>query len=81
MSNKIDYENIALSAKEISGLYKKISGCVPKEENMLLQHIAACSIHLSFFLKDVHNHQTGTDCKIDPDVKNFLDICGCKDKL
>lgn len=63
----------------ISHYSKKILSII-KEENDVLKHLAASSIHLAFFMRDINDIKCGVSKKFDDLEYLFLKNCGCKDK-
>lgn len=77
----IDYEIVAAFSMEIGDRNKKIMEYIPDEKDHLLKHLAASSLHLALFMRDILNDQTGKYKNINPELeKIFLDNCGCKEK-
>lgn len=52
-----------------------------KEKQYLLKNLAASSIHLSFFMKDLHKEITGEKIEIPKNaIDEFLESFGCKNE-
>lgn len=65
-------------ALEISELLKKISTLFPKENEYILKHLAASSIHLTMFLRDFSEITLDEKCSKDlTEEEIFLEECGC----
>ena len=82
IKNKIDKEIIELVAAvslEITDRYRLIMKLFSNENHDLLKHLAASSIHMSWFMRDLYEHVEGispSDLHSELEEK-FLDKCGC----
>lgn len=77
-----DHELVAAIVLEISDRFKLLLKFFPEETEPLLRHLAGCSLHLSFFVRDFMNHKNnrkGSEA-VDLIEQKFLDSCGCKEK-
>jgi len=79
MTDKIDYEAIAALCMEINDRVKLICNIFPVSKEHLLKHVAANSIHMALFSKDLLQHQRDNNEPESDHVKHFLKYCGCKD--
>lgn len=82
MTNKIDAEIIASLMLEISDRINLTLKMIPNNEdnNQILKHLAAASIHVALFMKDVHDFTVNKKTEIKEDyIKKFLESCGCSD--
>lgn len=76
----IEQELLISTILEISSRMRIIAEIFPKENEHILKHFAAASIHLAFFMRDIHS--IVMDKKINneeySEMENkFLDECGC----
>lgn len=78
MTNKIDYDQCAEMSVQISERIKIILENFPIANEKLLKNLAATSIHLAFFMRDIYDYKENKKTIIDKDEKKFLDDCGCK---
>lgn len=63
---------------EITDRIKLINRIFPKENEKLLKHLAAGSIHLAFFVRDVYDYLENEKTSSDENSENrFLEECGC----
>jgi hypothetical protein len=71
-------ELICTALLEISSKLKHIASLFPKENEHILKHLAASSIHLSLFARDFHDISMGKKTNLDPEsIEQFLKSCGC----
>ena len=78
----IDTKKIAHVALEINDRVKLITRIFAKDKKLepLLRNLAAASIHMAFFMRDIYDHIEGNETvKIDNEDQ-FLNECGCKDE-
>lgn len=77
----IDNELVGKILLEINERHKHLSNLFPDGNNHLLKHLAASSIHMAFFSRDLHDVITGTKTEIDKNLENkFINECGCNFK-
>lgn len=80
---KIDNATLAKLVLEITERYKKIMKLFPKDNESILKHLAASSIHMAFFMRDIHDITQGVKTNIEKGLEErFVNECGCdfKDK-
>lgn len=80
-NEKIDHELIACVVLEMTDRIKLIMKLFPKSEEKqnLLRNLAAASIHLAFFMRDIFTDSEGKEIKeLEEHEKVFLNECGCK---
>lgn len=76
--NEIDYKSLYKAAMEISDGYKNIMKIIPEENHEIIRHLAASSIHMAYFMKDIHDISTGTKTDISKELtERFFNECGC----
>ena len=76
---KIDYNKIANISLEIARLTREIIEIFPKENEPMLKHLAASSIHMAFFARDLLEIKNGEKIGINRSLEqDFLNSCGCK---
>lgn len=77
MNNEKDINADAIGrlAVEIGDRFKLINCCL-RGHNELLRHVAAASIHMAMFMRDVYNKIDGNITNVELD-KRFLSDCGC----
>ena len=78
--SEIDYEMMSVLSVEISDRFRLIVKFMPEEHEKLLKNIAASSLHLAIFSKELYEHQSGEELPGVESIKEFLDNCGCNDK-
>ncbi len=82
MNDKIDAESIGRIAIEISDRYRQIIAIFPKSNEVVLKNLAASSIHMGLFMKDLYEVLEGEKMNVDKSLEaTFLEKCGCKDFL
>jgi hypothetical protein len=75
---EIDSELLCKLVLEIGEIHKKIVKIFPEENEEILKHLAASSIHMVFFMRDFHDVLKGTKTNGDKDLETkFLKDCGC----
>lgn len=63
---------------EITERYKLILELFPKENEHILRHLAASSIHMAFFMRDLAEISTGESMGVSKEEENkFINTCGC----
>lgn len=62
---------------EINTRYKKIVDLFPPENEEILKHLAASSIHLTFFMNDYYEISQGEKGIGENFKEEFLKMCGC----
>jgi hypothetical protein len=74
----IDHEVIAALIREITHRIELMTKFIPKEKEPLVKQLAAASIHLAFFAKDLYADLRGEKIDIDKELEEkFLNECGC----
>jgi hypothetical protein len=48
-----------------------------KEDQKIINHLAAASIHIACFMKDIRNHLNEEQLPDPRNMKQFLENCGC----
>ncbi len=83
--SKLDIELISAITLEITDRYKLLLKLIPKElgEERFLRHLAASSIHMAMFTRDLRFYVEGKEMYIDKSEDKFLAECGCdmKEKI
>ncbi len=75
------FEEVNTIAMDIAGKFRKILELFPKENEHILKHLAASSIHMAMFMRDLHDISIGDKSPRNEQIENkFLNDCGCKDK-
>lgn len=75
---KMIMENIGVHLLKIGELYRKITASFPAGNESLLKHLAASSIHLTLFSRDLAEILIGHKFpKEEETEKEFLQECGC----
>lgn len=78
MKEEIDYECLASLVLEIGDRVKLISSTlIPKDKELVIQHLAAASIHLALFMQDVYTDKEGKENINHSYMQEFLKKCGC----
>lgn len=80
MLDEKELNEIATFSIEIQNRIKFISDMFPisVENKEILKHLAASSIHLTFFVRDLFDMVSGTTSQKDEELeKQFLEKCGC----
>lgn len=80
MSEKIDFVKVTRMCTEILDQVKSVALMFPKDKEFLLKHMAAVSIHLAFFSRDLVNHVEEGLLPLADGEEEFLNKCGCKDE-
>ena len=80
MTEKIDYEAIAALCMGINDRVELVCDIFPDKLEHILKHIAASSIHMALFSKDLLKHQRDNNEPESEHVKYFLKHCGCKNE-
>jgi hypothetical protein len=76
--NEIDL--IAEIVLSISKKHEEIIKILPKANDQVFKHLAASSIHLAIFMKDLKEMTDGKKFDLIDGLENkFLDECGCND--
>lgn len=74
----IDLELIGNACLKIGTLHRTIMEAFPKENESLLKHLAASSIHLAMFTQDLASIVHGHKIEINKELTDkFLKECGC----
>ncbi len=82
---KDEVEMISCIVLEMSDRCKVILNLFPKDKKKekLLRHLAAASVHLLYFMRDITNNNNGI-IKISEEYKKeeklFLNECGCNNE-
>ena len=77
--NDSDKLLLAKTVLEITSRYKLITSLLSNQEDEILKHLAASSIHMTMFMKDFYNSMGGDQCNIDKDAeRKFFEQCGCQ---
>lgn len=77
---KFDTEAVAVVMMEIAARFKTILNLFPKEmgeDEILLRHLAATSIHAAFFTRDIYNYLESKPMETEDYEKEFVNRCGC----
>ncbi len=74
--SQIDIKLLTTNVSEIHDSIKIITDLFPKEDEIVLKHLAASAIHLTFFLSDLYDAYSGVKTSIEGKEK-FLKACGC----
>jgi hypothetical protein len=75
----IDPHFIAKKVLDISKGFQIIKDNFPKENERILKHLAAASIHMALFMKDFYEISEGEKLMNRDVEEDFLSKCGCKD--
>ncbi len=81
--NELDLEMMLSLTELIKDRIMLIMKVFPKSDDyeFLLKHLAAASIHMCFFARDLFDFTEGIPIKeSDDNEKMFLEECGCKDE-
>lgn len=74
----IDEKLIIRLTAEITNSIEQITKTFSKENEAILKHLAAASIHLTFFLREFHDMSTAEQTKRNDVLEAlFLNTCGC----
>ncbi len=78
---QFDQDLLAAVSLEIADRFTLLTKLFPKDipldDQVIIKHLAACSIHLALFMKDIHQHLTDQKIDISSHMKKFLEQCGC----
>ena len=77
MISETDLELICTLVLDIKNRHESILKIFPKEEEHLLKHLAASSVHVALFTRDLAEHVTKRNIISPEIVKLFTDKCGC----
>lgn len=76
--NDIDVIKLTTIAKEITDRYKLITNLFPKDNNNILKHLSASSIHMALFMINFHDiYMDKKNNMLDEAIDKFLNSCGC----
>lgn len=82
---EIDLDMIGAVILEINDRLKLLLNIYPKDKNkeFLLKNLAAASIHITFFVRDLYNHENKQEkTNINEELESeFLKECGCNMEL
>lgn len=74
----MDKELICGYVLHIAASCKKICEAFPKENEYILKHVAAASLHMALFMRDFHEITYDTKiCSSKEDEQRFFNECGC----
>lgn len=77
----IDLNLYANLVREVGDRIIHIKNIFPKGNEHLLKHLAAASIHLAYFSRDIFEIIQGEKIDLDKNMEEtFINECGCKMK-
>ena len=75
---KLNVEFISRCATDAGNILIKIKDQFPPDNEFMLRHLAAASIHLSFFMRDLFEVLSGDKTvRCDKHEQQFIEQCGC----
>ncbi len=74
---EIDIEKIGEITLELTSRFQRICSLFPRENQHILRHLAAASIHTAFFMRDLTDLLEGKKSKGIEKEDKFLNECGC----
>lgn len=79
---QIDKKLVAKYILEINKKNKLIAQLFSEDNEHILKHLAAASIHMNFFARDLYEIIEGVKIDNDSNLENeFFDKCGCDFKV
>lgn len=77
-SRKLNTDFISRTATQCGELFTRIKDQFPPDNEFMLRHLAAASIHLNFFMRDLFEVLSGDKTvRCDKHEQQFVEQCGC----